>query len=85
MARVTVEDCLDNVDNRFALVLLATGRTRMLMKGAHPLVENYKNKEPVLALREIALGKVRFHRDVRSTLAMPLRELREESDNLGNY
>jgi DNA-directed RNA polymerase subunit omega len=61
MARVTVEDCLEQEENRFALVVLAAARTRNLMKGAHPLV-NAKNKPAVLALREIANGKVRFHR-----------------------
>jgi DNA-directed RNA polymerase subunit omega len=58
MARVTVEDCLKELDNRFALVLLATGRTRQLMKGSRSLVNNEKNKEPVISLREIAAGKV---------------------------
>ena len=60
MARVTVEDCLPLVDNRFALVLLATKRTRQLMAGARPLMPNTKNKPPVLSLREIATGKVRW-------------------------
>ena len=59
MARVTVEDCLPLVDNRFALVLLATKRARQLMAGARPLIEA-KDKPPVLALREVATGKVRF-------------------------
>ncbi len=68
MARVTVEDCLDNVDNRFALVLLATKRTRMLLKGATPLVEHQKNKAPVLALREIAANKVRFDKALREIM-----------------
>jgi DNA-directed RNA polymerase subunit omega len=68
MARVTVEDCLDNVDNRFALVLLATRRTRQLLKGATPLVEHQKNKAPVLALREIAANKVRFDKDLRDVM-----------------
>ncbi|MFO0729287.1 MAG: DNA-directed RNA polymerase subunit omega [Myxococcota bacterium] len=68
MARVTVEDCLDNVDNRFALVLLATKRTRMLLKGATPLVEHQKNKAPVLALREIAANKVRFDKGLREVM-----------------
>jgi DNA-directed RNA polymerase subunit omega len=68
MARVTVEDCLPMVDNRFALVLLATKRTRQLMAGARPLM-NQKNKPPVLSLREIATGKVRFDRSVREALA----------------
>jgi DNA-directed RNA polymerase subunit omega len=67
MARVTVEDCLPLVDNRFALVLLGTKRARQLMAGARPLLEA-KDKPPVLALREIATGKVRFDRSVRSAL-----------------
>lgn len=61
MARVTVEDCLEQEENRFALVVLAAHRTRNLMKGAPGLVHS-KNKAPVTALREIASGKVRFHR-----------------------
>jgi DNA-directed RNA polymerase subunit omega len=69
MARVTVEDCLPLVDNRFALVLLATKRARQLMAGARPLLPNSKNKAPVLALREIATGKVRFDRPVRDALS----------------
>jgi DNA-directed RNA polymerase subunit omega len=61
MARVTVEDCLEREENRFALVVLAANRTRELMKGAEPLVRS-KNKPSVTSLREIAAGKVRFHR-----------------------
>jgi DNA-directed RNA polymerase subunit omega len=62
MARVTVEDCLEQEENRFALVVLAAYRTRSLMKGTTPLVVS-KNKPAVTALREIATGRVRFHRD----------------------
>ncbi len=69
MARVTVEDCLPMVDNRFALVLLAAKRARQLMAGARPIIEISKNKPPVLSLREIATGKVRFDRDVREALS----------------
>ncbi|MBX7097868.1 MAG: DNA-directed RNA polymerase subunit omega [Myxococcaceae bacterium] len=69
MARVTVEDCLPLVDNRFALVLLGAKRARQLMQGARPLIEVSKNKPPVLALREIATGKVKFDRDVREALS----------------
>jgi DNA-directed RNA polymerase subunit omega len=61
MARVTVEDCLEKEENRFALVVLAAARTRTLMKGSNALV-NSKNKPAVIALREIAAGRVRFHR-----------------------
>src|SRR5207245_69880 len=70
MARVTVEDCLPLVDNRFALVLLATKRARQLMAGARPLIEA-KDKPPVLALREVATGKVRFDRPVRAAPPAP--------------
>lgn len=64
MARVTVEDCLEREENRFALVILAAVRTRQLMKGARLQLEahKYKNKPSVLALREIALNKVHFSR-----------------------
>ena len=61
MARVTVEDCLDRVENRFALVLLAAQRTRQILKGSPTLVNQEKgNKEAVTALREIAAGLVQF-------------------------
>lgn len=58
MARITVEDCLDHVDNRFQLVLVATRRARQLALGADPLVEVENDKPTVLALREIAEGLV---------------------------
>ena len=61
MARVTVEDCLEREENRFALVVLAAHRCRQLMKGATALVHS-KNKAAVTALREIAAGKVHFDR-----------------------
>lgn len=62
MARVTVEDCLESIDNRFALVLLAARRTRQIAAGDMPVVES-DNKPPVTSLREIAADKVRFDRD----------------------
>lgn len=58
MARVTVEDCLDKVSNRFELVLLATRRTRQLEMGKEPFVPWENDKAPVVALREIAEGLV---------------------------
>ncbi len=61
MARVTVEDCLEREENRFALVVLAAQRTRQLMKGGQPLVHS-KNKAAVTALREIAAGYVHYDR-----------------------
>jgi DNA-directed RNA polymerase subunit omega len=60
MARVTIEDCLKEVNNRFMLVHLGAKRVIQLRKGATPLVEAPKNKEVVLALREIAAGLVNF-------------------------
>jgi DNA-directed RNA polymerase subunit omega len=54
MARITVEDCLEHVDNRFELVLLAARRARQISKGADPLVEEDNDKPTVIALREIA-------------------------------
>jgi DNA-directed RNA polymerase subunit omega len=68
MARVTVEDCLDNVDNRFALVLLAAQRARQLLKGAKPTVDHSKNKAAVLGLREIAAGNVYYEGDLEDIL-----------------
>jgi DNA-directed RNA polymerase subunit omega len=61
MARVTVEDCLELEENRFALVVMAAQRSRQLMKADEPLI-HCKNKPLVTALREIAAGKVRFDR-----------------------
>ena len=74
MARVTVEDCLEQEENRFALVVLAAHRTRTLMKGTHPLVAS-KNKPAVTALREIAKGRVRFHRDTSEVINEYIAEL----------
>ncbi len=62
MARITVEDCLDRVPNRFELVLLAARRAKQLLKGARPLVDS-DNKDIVTALREVAEEKVRIHYD----------------------
>ena len=60
MARMTVDDCLEKIPNRFQLTLVAAYRARQLANGSEPLVINYgsKDKPTVLALREIAAGKV---------------------------
>ncbi len=58
MARITVEDCLDNVDNRFHLVLVASRRARQLAMGIEPLVPWENDKPTVVALREIAEQKI---------------------------
>ena len=67
MARVTVEDCLEHEENRFALVVLAARRARQLMKGAPPLVTS-KNRFAVTSLREIAAKKVFFGQDVQGAV-----------------
>ncbi|OGT58357.1 MAG: DNA-directed RNA polymerase subunit omega [Gammaproteobacteria bacterium RIFCSPHIGHO2_12_FULL_42_10] len=64
MARITVEDCLKNVKNRFELVLLASKRARQLMRGATPKVDIDHDKVTIIALREIAAGYTDF--DARS-------------------
>jgi DNA-directed RNA polymerase subunit omega len=58
MARTTVEDCLENVDNRFQLVLIAAKRAREIALGADPMLERDNDKPTVIALREIAAGLV---------------------------
>lgn len=58
MARITIEDCLDKIPNRFELVILAAQRARQLYKGAKPLIDS-DNREVVVALREVAAGEVR--------------------------
>jgi len=58
MARITVEDCLNKIDNRFEMVLTATKRARQIANGADPMVEEENDKPTVIALREIADGLV---------------------------
>ncbi len=60
MARVTVEDCLEKVENRFLLVMLAAKRVKQLYKGNPPMIDPRNNRLVVTALREIAAGKVDF-------------------------
>jgi len=67
VARLTVEDCLAREGNRFALVLLAAGRAKQLAHGATPRVVS-DNRVAVVALREIAAGRVRFNEDVKGVL-----------------
>jgi len=75
MARVTVDDCLDNVENRFELVLLASKRARQLERGAEEFVPRGKDKVTVIALREIAEGHV-----TKENIDM-LHQVGEPSDN----
>ncbi len=75
MARLTVEDCFDNIDNRFLLVLAAAKRARQLALGAEPTVPWDNDKPTVLALREIAVGNI----DLRIMDEVSAREHAEES------
>ena len=75
MARVTVEDCLEKVNNRFALVILAAERARQLANGGRPLVA-CSNKPPVTSLREIARGQVHFNESVDGTVRQFLDEVK---------
>ena len=75
MARVTVEDCIDKVSNRFALVLLAAHRARMISGGAQPSLDRDNDKNPVLALREIAVETVTFDELMESTIESHQRQI----------
>ena len=75
MARVTVEDCLEKVNNRFALVILAAERARQLANGGRPLIVCH-NKPAVTALREIAKGQARFNESVEGTVKQYLDEIK---------
>ena len=68
MARVTVEDCLDIIPNRFLLAMVASKRAKQLYKGAEPLIENKSgNKKVVVALREIAAEKIEFEIPIKKS------------------
>lgn len=75
MARVTVEDCLEKVPNRFALVILASERARQIARGGDALID-CDNKPAVTALREIADEKVKFREDVNDTVRQYIKERR---------
>ena len=79
MARVTVEDCLEKVPNRFALVILAAERARQLSTGATALV-TCDNKPAVTALREIARDHVQFNESVETTVRQFLEEQKLRGD-----
>lgn len=75
MARVTVEDCLEKVPNRFALVVLASERARQIARGAEPTCR-CDNKPAVTALREIAKSTVTFRENVKDTVCDYIEERR---------
>ena len=78
MARITVEDCLEKVDNQYDLVLLAKERTVQLNAGSPMLVEEDNDKRTIISLREIGDGKI----DVKEIEASAIRRLRKEPDEI---
>lgn len=80
MARVTVEDCLEQVPNRFSMALLASKRARQLLQGAKPLVRS-ENKPCVTALREIAAGNVTWDFSIEDVLEGRIPEDRRRRRN----
>ena len=78
MARVTVEDCLEKVSNRFALTVLASRRARALSEGKGQAQVQCDNKDAVTALREISAGHVRYTEDVEETIAGFIEEQRSQ-------
>ena len=78
MARITVEDCLEKVDNQYDLVLLAKERTVQLNAGSPMLVEEDNDKRTIIALREIGDGKI----DVKEVEASAIKRLRKEPDEV---
>jgi DNA-directed RNA polymerase subunit omega len=78
MARITVEDCIEKVNNRFELVLLATKRARQVARGAAPLLPDENDKPTVIALREIAEGLVTA--EFMNSQEMPVLDDDDEQD-----
>src|SRR6478609_6925789 len=87
MARVTVEDCVDKIPNRFDLVLLAAQRAREISGGAELTIDRDRDKNPVVALREIAETTVRpkiLHESLVQSLQRVLPDEEDEADEIGS-
>lgn len=87
MARVTVEDCIEHVDSRFELITLSSKRARELASGAQPTIERRKDKNPVVALREIAEQTIDMEKLRESVINMyqrikPLEEQEEDLESI---
>jgi DNA-directed RNA polymerase subunit omega len=83
MARVTVEDCVDKVPNRFELVLLASQRARQISGGAELTIERDRDKNPVVALREIAEVTVKPN-DLEESLINSLQRVQVDEDDVAD-
>lgn len=87
MARVTVEDCVDKIPNRFDLVLLAAQRAREISSGGELTIDRDRDKNPVVALREIAEQTIRprdLHESVVTSLQKILPDDEDEADEIGS-
>ena len=85
MARITVEDSLLMAQNRFALVLLTSQRTKQLLRGSQPLTDTRNNREIVIALREIAAGKVYYaHPDYLERVKENYKSIRHDTEFIGD-
>ncbi len=80
MARVTVEDCIEQIPNRFDLVLMAAHRARMIREGSPITVDRDNDKDPVVALREVADSSVDL-KVVKEALVSSLQEVRPDEEN----
>lgn len=83
MARVTVEDCVDKITNRFDLVLLAAQRAREISGGDELLVERDRDKNPVVALREIAEERLK-PKDLQESLIQSLQKIQVDDDDVAD-
>ena len=82
MARITIEDCLKRVENRFLLVNMAVKRVRQIREGSEYLVSSPKNEDIVVSLREIAAGKITIREDKEEEIKEEIVEKEEKEENI---
>ena len=83
MARITIEDCLKRVKNRFLLVNMAAKRVRQIREGSEYLVSSPKNEDIVVSLREIAAGKITIREDKEEEIKEEIEEKKEKGKHIG--
>jgi DNA-directed RNA polymerase subunit omega len=82
VARITIEDCLKRVKNRFLLVNMAAKRVRQIREGSEYLVSSPKNEDIVVSLREIAAGKITIREDKEEEIKEEILEIEEKEENI---
>ena len=82
MARITIEDCLKRVKNRFLLANMAVKRVRQIREGSEYLVSSPKNEDIVVSLREIAAGKITIREGKEEEIKEEIKEVKEKEENL---